>query len=138
MRKRRGILFFVILLILIPISFSAKSIIREDCSGYIDCFTSLSSWEAQDNVLTEPELVEIQGTWTSSDTTTVIIDGWTTTTDNYISIYTIGDARHNGAWDNTAYRFEPASLTSLNIRDDFVRIDVRGVGVYVPRETGWV
>lgn len=47
--------------------------------------------------------VEISGTWSSADTTAVIIHNYTTDATRYINIYTTGSARHNGTWDTTKY-----------------------------------
>jgi len=88
--------------------------VMESCAGYTegeDCFTSLSAWEAAyggidfasasctDGDLTcvnTSAVAEIDGTWTSPDTTAVTINGWTTSATNYIKIYTTATARHDG------------------------------------------
>jgi hypothetical protein len=55
------------------------SLIRQDCAGYSNCYTSLASWEAarQRNLvaLNELEIAQIDGTWTNPDTIAVTIDG---------------------------------------------------------------
>ncbi len=68
---------------------------------------------------------KIDGAWTNPDTTSVTIDGWTTTSANYISVYTTSTARHNGKWDTNKYRLvaTPSNYAAIYIYEDFVRID---------------
>lgn len=49
----------------------------------------------------------IEGVWTSSDTTRVVCDGFTTGPSSGVVVTTVGDARHGGKWTNTAYRLSP-------------------------------
>ena len=94
-------------------------LVRESCSGYTNCFTSLSAWEAGyggidftgcaqgDLVCADViAIAQIDGAWNSPDTTAVAIDGWTTSAINYIRIYTTEEARHDGKWSDNAYRFK--------------------------------
>ncbi|MEQ1678713.1 MAG: hypothetical protein ABL876_18595, partial [Chitinophagaceae bacterium] len=72
-------------------------------------YSTLSSWEAdRDGVITSyyPEVAQIDGAWTSADTTAVTIDGWTTDAAHYIKIYTTAAARHDGKWNEGKYRLE--------------------------------
>src|SRR3989338_10070796 len=86
----------LVLLFLLPNLSSAATesirIIRQDCTGYSNCYTSLSAWEAAENrnltVTNEIAVARIEGTWTNPDTTAVTIDGWTTDATRYIRIYT--------------------------------------------------
>jgi len=64
-------------------------------------------------------MAEIGGTWTGADTTAVTIDGWTTSNENYIKIYTTGDARHSGFWNEAAYRQRSQMLLILRIRTKY-------------------
>lgn len=51
--------------------------------------------------------VEISGDWSGgADTTKVTLHNYTTDATRYINIYTTGDAVHDGAWDDTAYRLK--------------------------------
>ena len=55
----------------------------------------------------EPLTIEISGDWTSTtDTTLVGISGITTTSSNTLTIFTSGDARHNGTLSATRYKLE--------------------------------
>lgn len=84
------------------------SLIREDCTGYSNCFTSLAQWEEakEEDLVTADKIAiaRIEGTWSSADTTKVRISGWTTGPDNYIKILTASDSRHQGLWDDTKHR----------------------------------
>ena len=68
---------------------------------------------------------KIDGAWTSADTTAVTIDGWTTTSTNYIKIYTTTAARHGGKWDTGKYRLELNSEYSaiINNLESYVILD---------------
>jgi len=103
--------------------------IKEDGSGD---YTTLASWEAgtqRDLVAAdEIEIAQIDGTWTSPDTTPVVIDGWTTDADHYIRIYTTETARHDGKWNTNKYRLDGAPTGNwaegvLNIYEDYVRVE---------------
>jgi len=67
---------------------------------------------------------KIDGAWTSADTTAVTISGWTTTSTNYIRIYTATAARHNGKWDTSKYRIVTSNGNTFTIQvvEDYVRI----------------
>ncbi|MCK5176788.1 MAG: LamG domain-containing protein, partial [Candidatus Aenigmarchaeota archaeon] len=91
-------------------------------------YTSLSAWEAgeqADLTGTGPCIAEI--TEGFSDTTGLVITGWTTTVDDYIKIYTSGSARHDGKWDTSAYKLEidggSAFGQSIYISHSNVKID---------------
>ena len=110
--------------------------IKEDGSGD---YTTLASWEAgtqRDLVAAdEIEIAQIDGTWTSPDTTAVTIDGWTTDADHYIRIYTTETARHNGKWDESKYRLVVGIRYNapLEIKEDFVRVEglqIEQTGIY--------
>ena len=77
---------------------------------------------------------KIDGAWTSADTTSLTIDGWTTTSTNYIRIYTTAAARHNGKWDAGKYRLEAGGnfITVLQINTPHTRIE----GLQVAKTTG--
>lgn len=58
------------------------------------------------NLVTSDEYfdIEIDGDWTSADTTAVTIHNYTTDATRYINIYTTAQARHSGVYDTTKYR----------------------------------
>jgi len=66
------------------------------------------------------------------DTSSVYINSWDTGPDNYIKIYTptssseVGTSqRHNGVWDNSAYRIsmDGTYFAPIGVRERYVRID---------------
>ena len=64
----------------------------------------------------------------AADTVRVSINGWTTSADNYIKIWTDPNEsyRHQGKWDNNKYRLEYTAVNyypALFIGDRYVRID---------------
>lgn len=85
------------------------SLIRQDCTGFSNCYTSLAAWGAAfgginfaasgcalGNLVCANKIAvaQIDGPWSSSDTTAVTIDGWTTDATRYVRIYTTPAARH--------------------------------------------
>lgn len=75
-------------------------------------YSSLAAWEAgeQRSLPSNNQIViaEIDGEWTSADTTQTNIDGWTTDSARYIKIYTTPIARHKGIFETNKYRFAPS------------------------------
>ena len=69
--------------------------------------------------------VEIDGSWSSADTTAVTIHNYTTTASDYINVYTTSTARHDGR----------ANLVS---EKDSYRIDLNGSGNPIIIETSYV
>jgi len=68
--------------------------------------------------------LEISGDWDGApDTTQVSLGGYTTTSVDYINIYTTGDARHKGVYDTAYYILIVASGDSMNISDSWWTID---------------
>ena len=100
------------------------------CGGTA-AYASLNIWEAaRDDVgdLVTNDTIEEAALESSSanhtaDTTAVLIDGWTTGTNNYIKIYTTAAARHDGKWNEGKYRLNVVSGTTLTIGEYYVRID---------------
>lgn len=114
------------------------SVIRQDCTGYSSCYTSLSAWEAaqQRDLVASNEIATamIEGTWTNPDATAVTIDGWTTGVDNYIKIYTTSEARHGGVWSDTKYRLDGVANYTymLSVLEPYTKID----GLQIKRSGG--
>ncbi|MFO0753327.1 MAG: choice-of-anchor Q domain-containing protein [Thermodesulfovibrionales bacterium] len=114
--------------------------IRQDCTGYTNCYTSLAAWEAayggidfgacaQGDLVCSGKIAvaRIEGAWSTPDTASVVIYGWNTDADHYIRIHTAPEARHNGTWDATKYRLvksSPPSTTGIiTVYENFVRIE---------------
>jgi hypothetical protein len=71
--------------------------------------------------------VEIDGDWSGgADTSPVTIHNYTTTSSDYINIYTkVGDARHDGkryGSKSTAYKLEPSSGRGIYVQAEYVTI----------------
>jgi len=66
--------------------------------------------------------VEIDGTWSSADTSAVMIQNYTTTASDYINIYTTAAARHDGKWDTGAYNISVNTIV-LNFSVLYLTID---------------
>jgi hypothetical protein len=73
--------------------------------------------------------VEIDGTWSTADTTAITIHNYTTTTNDYINIYTTAAARHRGVWSTSYYRLVPTGNvhTILNYVLD---LKITGLQIY--------
>ncbi|MCK5241849.1 hypothetical protein KAR34_05295 [bacterium] len=66
----------------------------------------------------------------SSDTSVVTVNGWTTSADHYIRIFTpylsteVGTSqRHTGSWSTSAYRLVVANAAALTLRADYTRVE---------------
>jgi len=75
-------------------------------------YLSLNTWESTEErdlvTANETETATCRSTSGTADTTAVTIDNWTTDATRYIKVWTDPDEdyRHNGVWDETAYRLE--------------------------------
>lgn len=109
------------------------SLIRQDCAGYAQCYTSLSAWESsrQRDLVAgdEIEVARIEGIWTAADATPVSINGWTTDATHYIKIHTAPEARHGGKWDDTKYRISSGSWGARIIENNQNYTKIEGVQV---------
>ncbi|MEW5743938.1 MAG: chitobiase/beta-hexosaminidase C-terminal domain-containing protein [Nitrospirota bacterium] len=119
------------------------SVIRQDCTGYSPstrCFQSLADWQAyKGNIdftgcaqgdltcVSKIAVARIEGTWTNPDTAPVALDGWITSAQYHIKIYTAPESRHQGRWDNTKYRLvvstAPATEGIIAVAEEYVRIE---------------
>lgn len=117
-----------------------RAILREDCTGFAKCYSSLKDWEdnlggidfqscAQGDLvcLQQSAVITIQGKFAEADTTPLVIDGWKTDSTHRIEIRTRGDARHKGIWDDSAYRLDITATADYQapvyILADYVHID---------------
>jgi len=93
-------------------------------------YTTLSAWEAakQGNIVTADQIQQAE-CYNMSDTTAVVVDGWTTDATRYIRIYgVVSDktASNTGKWVTDRYRLEGASASNgaaLSILEAYVRVD---------------
>lgn len=124
------------------------ALIRQDCTGYDNCYTSLADWEADYggiifSACSRGDLVcankiaiaKIDGTWIDADTAALTIDGWNTGPSNYIRIYTTAAARQTGT-AGTGYRLEVGIGVEavLDLREPYVRVE--GLEIYSTSQTG--
>jgi len=84
-------------------------------------YSSLSGWEAGQQKVISAGDTEQAECYSFSDTTQLVIDGWTTAVDAYIRIYTPGTERHDGKWNTSKYRLE--TTASNSILEDYTRIE---------------
>ena len=122
-------------------------LVRQNCSGYNNCFTSLAQWENNyggvnfgtcpvgdlvcANVIAKAQIEE---NWTLPDTGPVIINGWNTDSSRYIKIVTAPSARHDGKWNYSKYRLQTTSGDPIIISEENVRIE--GLQIYRNRDAG--
>lgn len=96
-------------------------------SGQGGDYTTLAAWEAGEQrdltAADEIAVAQIDGNWSSPDTTAVTINGWTTDATRYIKIYTTAQARHGGKWSGDKYRIAPTTdVTTLNVNEAYTQI----------------
>jgi len=86
---------------------------------------NVTSSSAPDSVIA---VAKIDKSWSNVESSAIIIDGWTTSADNYIRIYTASSARHNGTWNNTGVYTLEVTAAAINthlidIKENYVRIE---------------
>ncbi len=113
-----------------------NGLVRENCSGYTNCFTSLNQWEANYsgipfgsctsgdlNCVDKIAVAKIDGSWTNPDTNAVSVDGWITSYNNYIRIYTTSAARHKGTAHSGYWLTGASNVSNIYIQEDYTIID---------------
>ena len=97
-----------------------------------DDLEAFESWSGGKNLQTGQEQWNIAAyaNGTTADTVATTIDGWTTTADSYIKVYTptrsdeVGvSQRHSGIWDTTKYRLEITDNSVINAYENYIHID---------------
>jgi hypothetical protein len=77
--------------------------------------------------------IEIDGTWSSADTTAISMPNLTGDATRYLSIYTTATARHDGKWDTGAYMLSVANASALtfgnSVNMTHIRIDGLQIGL---------
>lgn len=90
-------------------------------AGANAAYASLFAWEAAEETnlvsATDTHVVHCEGT--AADTATVSVSGWTTSETYFITIQVDADKRHDGKWDETAYRLDfTDAATPVNFNED--------------------
>lgn len=94
-------------------------------------YTTLSAAEAAIPASPEtPTVINIIGTWSSADTTSVDFSGSTFTESNYCLVRTVGDARHGGVYSSGKYMLSNSTESQLSVSVSYVWID--GLQIYNP------
>ncbi|MBU4129116.1 DUF2341 domain-containing protein, partial [bacterium] len=92
----------------------------------------LSTWEAdqQRDLVTaqQIEVAECYADWSSGMSGYITIDGWTTSTDYYVKIYTPTSERHAGAWDDNKFWIDTGHRYGFSIISANVKIE--GIQIY--------
>jgi len=116
------------LLLLLPASLCAVTYDTSTIKSSGGDYTSLSNWEAgEDDTgdLVTNEEIDVAECYASAapDNTGFSVQGWTTSVDYYIRIYTPISERHSGKWDETAYRMEISNSAGIYMSEEYVDID---------------
>ncbi len=90
-------------------------------AGANRAYASITEWEAaqQQNLDTGNNIAECICEGSTADTSTLSIDGWTTSAADYIEIRVEQANRHDGKWNTGKYRIE--SATPIRISEEYVR-----------------
>jgi len=101
-----------------------------DVGGGANHYATLSAWEAgeQGNL---PSLDErrIANCFAFSDTTAVVVAGWTVDATRYPMVTVDPSARHGGAWNTSAYRLEVSGAHAISIQQTHFRMEYVQVSV---------
>lgn len=120
-------LFSIALLLISTPCFAVVARTYTICEGGGCDYTTLAGAESarqQDLTSTDSTFTfEIQNTWASADGTATII-GWTADATRFLTVVTVGAARHSGTYSTSAYRIETTgSGTHLNVTEAYTVID---------------
>jgi hypothetical protein len=103
--------------------------------GLVDTLEDFDNWSGGKDLVANYEQWNIAcyANEATAEASNVTIDGWTTSTNTYIRIYTpvslseVGESqRHNGKWDDTKYLLEVLDNypeNEITVREEFVRIE---------------
>lgn len=88
-------------------------------------YTSLTGWEAgQQADLTVADQIQQAEVYAFHDTAGVCaINGWTTSSTQYIRVYTPSTERHTGKWDTTKYYLDVTDTDGIEVSEDFTRLE---------------
>ncbi len=107
-------------------------------SGIDAGLRNFDTWSGGRDLIADNKIWFIACYGDATDTTAVLIDGWTSASANYLKIFTpaysnqVGTSqRHAGVWDGAKYVFAPpAAANAIQILDSFIRFE--GLQILVP------
>ena len=79
--------------------------------------------------------VEIDGTWSSADTTAVTIHNYTTTASDYINIYTTSTARHDGIANGVGYHLSQNGYLIDTLTNSVNNVTIDGLKITAGGDT---
>jgi len=136
--KRLVAILALVLVLWFPLSAANKTVTVKP-AGQGGTYTTLAGAIAGElvanaNLVTMAGIltIEIDGTWSSADTTAVVVDGFTTSATYYLRIYTTTAARHVGVWNTGKYILLVSNASALQILDNYVQVD--GLQITVPAQ----
>jgi len=90
-------------------------------------YTSLSAWESgeQGDLTGVRDEIAVAECYAMEDTTAVTVDGWTTSSTQYIKITVPTAERHDGKWNTSRYRLVVSATDAyvLQVSEDFARLE---------------
>ena len=108
-------------------------------SGANAAYISLNSWEAaeQTDLVSDGDIHEVRCEGTT-DSTRLVITGWTTGASNYIYILVESANRHRGVWDASKYNLTGSTggAGRLRLEEDYVRFEGLQVRNTTPSPAG--
>jgi len=87
-------------------------------------YGTLSAWEAgQQGDLVAADEIRVAECYAMSDTTRLVIDGWTTDATRYIKITVPAAERHDGKYNTAKYRMEVSSDVTLSYYEAHILVE---------------
>ncbi len=117
----------------------------DENDGLDDDLENFDNWSNGQDLVTAQKIWNIAAyaNGTTADTTTVVINGWTTSVDAYIKIYTptrsdeVGTSqRHSGVWDTNKYKLEVSNDGGIEVFEDFIKFDGLQIQASLPAGVG--
>ncbi len=105
----------------LPLTTASGTVWRLDASNY---WTVTGATTSDDLGASPIAIAKIDGAWSVADTNAVTINGWNTDNDNYIKVYTVDLARHDGKWSNSKYRIDiNVGTAGIYNLENYLKID---------------
>ncbi len=134
---KKIVMFLSLMVMVVPLFAATRRHVTVDPAGDYPSLSAALIAEADDLVTNDTYLdIEITGVWTSSDTTSVNFDGFTTDATHYVNVYADDANKFTGKWDTTKYRLEvnnPYSEGIMYLNTNYVKVSglqMRNVSTY--------